>query len=133
MPTSSLLVLNYRVEDVKSNGGNQHDGKHATSLSLPFRDPTLNWLTRFLHSRHGGRGTLACTCTLISARHTRSVCREVANRSVSRQGERVRSSDNSYKIAASRRYQKLAEVYWALALGEKTFYMCGRKRRLTNA
>ena len=25
-PTSSLLVLNYRVEDVKSNGGNQHDG-----------------------------------------------------------------------------------------------------------
>jgi hypothetical protein len=30
----------------------------------------------------------------------RSVCREVANGSLSRQGERVRSSDNSYKIAA---------------------------------
>ncbi len=30
-------------------------------------------------------------------------------------------------------YQKLAEMYWALALGEKTFYICGRKRRLTNA
>src|SRR6266446_5370097 len=73
-PTSSLLVLNYRVEDVKSNGGNQHDGKHATSLSLPFRDPTLNWLTRFLHSRHGGRGTLACTCTLISARDCGNSC-----------------------------------------------------------
>ncbi len=83
-PTSSLLVLNYRVEDVKSNGGNQHDGN---TPHLLFRDPTLNWLTRFLHSRHGGRGTLACTCTLISARDTRSVCREVANRSVSRQGE----------------------------------------------
>src|SRR6266536_3233918 len=106
-PTSSLLVLNYRVEDVKSNGGNQHDGN---TPHLLFRDPTLNWLTRFLHSRHGGRGTLACTCTctctLISARDTRSVCREVANRSVSRQGERVRSSDNSYKIAASRRRQR---------------------------
>src|SRR6266536_5632615 len=70
-PTSSLLVLNYRVEDVKSNGGNQHDGN---TPHLFFRDPTLNWLTRFLHSRHGGRGTLACTCTLISARDTRSVC-----------------------------------------------------------
>ena len=45
-------------------------------------------------------GTVACTCTLILARRTRSVCREVANGSLSRQGERVRSSDNSYKIAA---------------------------------
>ena len=25
------------------------------------------------------------------------------------------------------------KCYWALALGEKTFYICGRKRRLTNA
>jgi hypothetical protein len=34
------------------------------------------------------------------AGRTRSVCREVANGSLSRQGERVRSSDHSYKIAA---------------------------------
>jgi hypothetical protein len=33
---------------------------------------------------------------------TRSVCREAANGSLSRQGERVRSSDNSYKIAAGK-------------------------------
>jgi hypothetical protein len=43
---------------------------------------------------------VACTHTLTSARRTRSICREVANRSLSRQGERVRSSDSSYKIAA---------------------------------
>src|SRR6266536_5865410 len=45
-------------------------------------------------------GTVACACTLTLASRTRSVCREVANGSLSRQGERVRSSDNSYKIAA---------------------------------
>jgi hypothetical protein len=43
---------------------------------------------------------VACACTLTLASRTRSVCREVANGSLSRQGERVRSSDNSYKIAA---------------------------------
>jgi Anti-sigma factor NepR len=37
----------------------------------------------------------------VDLRHcTRSVCREVANGSLPRQGETVRSSDNSYKIAA---------------------------------
>jgi hypothetical protein len=45
-------------------------------------------------------GTVACTRTLTSARRTRSLCREVANRRLSRQGERVRSPDNSHKIAA---------------------------------
>jgi hypothetical protein len=43
---------------------------------------------------------VACTCTLTSAGRTRSVCGEVANGSLWRQGERVRSSDLSYKIAA---------------------------------
>jgi hypothetical protein len=43
---------------------------------------------------------VACTCTLTSAKRMRSVCREVASGSLPRQGERVRSSDNSYKIAA---------------------------------
>jgi hypothetical protein len=39
---------------------------------------------------------------------------------LSRQGERVRASDRPYKIAAGdRRYRKLAEMYWALALGER--------------
>jgi hypothetical protein len=104
----------------------------ASHISIPPR-PNAQLADAVPAQSTRGRGTLACTCTLISARDTRSVCREVANRSVSRQGERVRSSDNSYKIAASRRYQKLAEMYWALALGEKTFYICGRKRRLTNA
>jgi hypothetical protein len=36
----------------------------------------------------------------LSASRTWSLCREVTNGSLSRQGERVRSSDNSYKIAA---------------------------------
>jgi hypothetical protein len=44
---------------------------------------------------------LACTCTLLtSGRPYAERCREVANGSLSGQGERVRSSDNSYKIAA---------------------------------
>ena len=43
---------------------------------------------------------MACACTLTLASGTRSVCREVANGSLSRQGERVRSPDNCYKIAA---------------------------------
>ena len=45
-------------------------------------------------------GTVACICTLTPARRTRSLCREVANGSLSRQGERVRSPDNSLKIPA---------------------------------
>jgi hypothetical protein len=44
-------------------------------------------------------GTVACSRTLTSARRTRSLCREVANRRLSRQGERLRSPDNSHKIA----------------------------------
>ncbi len=43
---------------------------------------------------------MACTCTLTSASRRRSVCREVAKGNLSRQGERVRSPDNCYKIAA---------------------------------
>ena len=46
----------------------------------------------------GSAGTVVPISTLISIKHTRSVCGEVASGSVSRQGERIRSSDNSYKI-----------------------------------
>jgi hypothetical protein len=49
-------------------------------------------------------------------------CREVTNGSLSGQGEGLRSSDHSYltkSLRESRRYRKLAEMYWALALSEE--------------
>jgi hypothetical protein len=43
---------------------------------------------------------VACTCALTSASRTRGLCHDVAKGNLSRQGERVRSPDNCYKIAA---------------------------------
>ena len=63
------------------------------------------------------RGTQACACTLTFAQGSRSLCRAAANRQVSSQGERVRSSHSRCEIASA--YRKLAEMYWALALGEE--------------
>ncbi len=43
---------------------------------------------------------MACTCALTSASRTWGLCHDVAKGNLSRQGERVRSPDNCYKIAA---------------------------------
>jgi hypothetical protein len=46
-------------------------------------------------------GTRGCTCTLTSGRQPcAECCREVTNGGLSGQGQRVRSSDHAYKIAA---------------------------------
>jgi hypothetical protein len=74
----------------------------VSDLSIPKPKDTI---VQCIHSRRPppstcSAGTAVFSSTLISATHTRSVCGEVASRSVSRQGERIRSPNKGYEIPA---------------------------------
>jgi hypothetical protein len=77
----------------------------ARADDVPRTTAVRSNATRRVPNAEMQRGTEVCTCTLTFAKRSRSMCRAVANRELSSQGERVRSSHGCCKIASAFRLQ----------------------------